>query len=138
MVKHCMILIFTFSTILFCYSQESDTIFELGQGVVDGNPIFDGDLNSFIKNNIIYPKNAVLDSVEGNVYISFWIEINGFTTDHKVLKGVRDDLDQEAVRIAKLLVFDKAATKRGQLVKIPYFIRVKFQLKDIKSNPKFP
>jgi TonB family protein len=45
-----------------------------------------------------YPQAARTDRVEGKVTLGFTVTETGRITDVKVVKGVRDDLDQEAVR----------------------------------------
>ncbi|HEX8529727.1 MAG TPA: energy transducer TonB, partial [Cytophagales bacterium] len=45
-----------------------------------------------------YPQSARTDRVEGKVTLGFTVTETGQVTDVKVVKGVRDDLDQEAVR----------------------------------------
>lgn len=45
-----------------------------------------------------YPQSARTDRVEGKVTLGFTVTGTGRVTDVKVVKGVRDDLDQEAVR----------------------------------------
>jgi TonB family protein len=47
---------------------------------------------------IRYPQSARTDGVEGKVTLGFTVTETGQITDVKVVKGVRDDLDQEAVR----------------------------------------
>jgi TonB family protein len=45
-----------------------------------------------------YPQSARTDRVAGKVTLGFTVTETGQVTDVKVVKGVRDDLDQEAVR----------------------------------------
>ncbi len=45
-----------------------------------------------------YPQSARTDRVEGKVTLGFTVTETGQVTDVKVVKGVRDDLDREAVR----------------------------------------
>ena len=47
---------------------------------------------------VSYPQAARTDRVEGKVTLGFTVTETGRVTDVKVVKGVRDDLDQEAVR----------------------------------------
>ncbi|MBD0259501.1 MAG: energy transducer TonB [Cytophagales bacterium] len=45
-----------------------------------------------------YPQSARADRVEGKVTLGFTVTETGQVTDVKVVKGIRDDLDQEAMR----------------------------------------
>ena len=51
----------------------------------------------FIKNNIDYPNSALKDSIEGRVIVAFMIDTLGATFDHNIVRGVRYDLDLEAL-----------------------------------------
>ncbi len=97
--------------------------------VVEAAPIFEGDLNSFITENIRYPISAIKDSIEGIVYVEFYIDTVGFTFDHRVLRGKRDDLDEEALRVTRLIKFDHPAKQRGKPIIVQYMVPVKFTLK---------
>jgi len=108
--------------------------------IVESMPEFNGDLKEFINQNTVFPESAIQDSIEGTVYILFWVDIDGKTTDHEVIRGIRDDLDEEALRVARLILFEKAAMQRGKPVKVSFTIPVKFYFeseeKKIKSKRK--
>jgi protein TonB len=85
-------------------------------------------LKNFIRRNIIYPESAINDSIEGNVYVAYWIDTLGQTHDHRILRGIRDDLDEEALRVTKLIRFEKPAMQLSRPIKIQYSTRVAFKL----------
>jgi periplasmic protein TonB len=58
-------------------------------------------LNSYIKNNIRYPKTAIRANVEGKVYVKFKIQKNGKIDSINVLKGIGFGCDEEAIRLIK-------------------------------------
>jgi len=91
-------------------------------------PVFSGDLALFIKENILYPQTALTDSVEGKVFVSFWVDTLGNTVDHILVSGKRDDLNKEALRVTKLIKFEKPAMQQGKPIKIKYTIPVKFRI----------
>ena len=95
---------------------------------IEEAPVFGGDLKLFIKDKVRYPQSALEDATEGTVYIGFYIDTAGFTFDHYVLRGVRDDLDEEALRVAKLIRFDSPAKQRGKPIVVHYMVPVKFAL----------
>ncbi|MBR3427774.1 MAG: TonB family protein [Bacteroidales bacterium] len=96
--------------------------------VVETAPVYGGDLNSFITDNIHYPISAIKDSIEGTVYVEFYIDTVGGTFKHRVLRGVRNDLDEEALRVTRLIRFDSPAKQRGKPIIIRYFVPVRFVL----------
>lgn len=96
-------------------------------------PIFKGDVIDFIQSQLNYPENAKKDKIEGTVYISFWVDIDGITIDHEIIRGVREDIDSEAMRIAKMIVCEKAATQRGKPIKVRFTIPFKFELPETKA-----
>lgn len=108
---------------------------------VEEAPFFKGDLGLFIRDNIRYPISAIKDSVEGTVYIGFYIDTIGITFDHSVLRGVRHDLDEEALRVTRLLTFGSPAKQRGMPIVVHYIVPVRFKLDNIEvfTHPKqFP
>lgn len=56
-----------------------------------------------IEDNLIYPEEARIDKVGGRVTIRFLVDTFGNATNIEVIKGVREDIDQEAVRLVGLL-----------------------------------
>lgn len=95
---------------------------------IEESPKFDGDLNQFIQHQLQYPKHAVMDSIEGTVYISFWIDTLGLTYDIEIAKSVRYDLDNEALRLASLIKFYKPAMQRNKPISVRYILPVTFKL----------
>lgn len=120
--------------VFFCFifncqilSQNCDSIsfFE-----VESMPYFKGDINKFITNHLIYPKKALNDSISGTVYVLFIINEDGRTFNHKVVKGIRKDMDNEALRVAKLIEFEKPAINDGKPIKYKYLVSIKFNLEE--------
>lgn len=103
---------------------------------IEEAPFYKGDLELFIKDNIHYPNSAIKDSIEGTVYIGFYIDTVGITFDHSVLRGVRNDLDEEALRVTRLLTFDSPAKQRGKPIIVHYMVPVRFTL-DKKETIRF-
>lgn len=59
---------------------------------------YDG-LYNYIATELVYPVTARSDSIEGTVQIEFKINKSGEVQDAKVLQSVREDVDQEALRL---------------------------------------
>ena len=74
-------------------------------------------IDNFLSKNIHYPQSAIKKSVEGRVIISFWINKKGGTFGHKILKSINYDLDQEALRVCRLIKFKEPAyNSKGKAV----------------------
>lgn len=91
-------------------------------------PVFDGDLIEFVQSNVNYPLSARKDSVEGRVIVAFMIDTLGNTFDAKILRSVREDVDQEALRVARLIKFDKPAMRNDRAICIRYVVPIDFNI----------
>lgn len=109
------------------FAQEQDSIEYVGVSIAEYMPVFKGNLNEFIQNSIRYPELAKFDSVQGTVVVSYWIDTTGITIDHKVVRGLRKDLDDEAIRVAKLIRYEKPAMQRGKPIKVKFIVPFEFK-----------
>lgn len=75
-----------------------------------------------------YPETAKADSLEGTVFVQFVVNTAGQVEQVKVAKGVRDDLDTEALRVVTQLNSWQPGTKNGEPVNVQYTLPIKFQL----------
>ncbi len=93
-------------------------------------PEFPGGKEAFreyIKENQIYPKEALLKKVEGVVFLSAEIDDNGNILDVSVEKPVGAGCDEEAVRLIRNVQFGKVKNK-GRRVKIRRKFKIEFKL----------
>jgi len=134
MVKIYILTILLFST-LSVYSQENDSILNkyASYSAFDITPQFNGDLDKFIKDNLVYPPAAIKEKLEGNVLISFWINIDGTTSGYLVEKGSKDFFNIEALRVAKLINFTKPAYSNDKPIRIKYYYTFRFKLPNKKK-----
>lgn len=56
-----------------------------------------------IRNNIVYPNEAIQSNIFGTVFIQFFINRYGIAIDHKVTQSVGGGCDEEALRVVKLI-----------------------------------
>jgi TonB family protein len=97
-----------------------DTVFyRIDNNIIgeDELPLFPGGdvaLMNFVKANTIYPVTAVSDSVSGRVIVRFAVGTGGCPTNISILRGIREDLDKESIRVIKLLPKFKPATSIRQ------------------------
>lgn len=77
-----------------------------GVTVVQSQPQYPGgedSLISFLKNNLRYPQEAKLAWIQGRVFVGFLIDYTGKIKDIKVLSGVNQQLDDEALRVVHMM-----------------------------------
>ncbi|NOR74035.1 MAG: TonB family protein [Draconibacterium sp.] len=93
-----------------------------------GNEAF----KKYIKDNLVYPKEALQRQIEGTVYLKVEINDNGEVLDISVEKGVGAGCDKEAVRLIKGIHYT-SVKNRGKRVKTTKKIRIEFKLPSRKS-----
>lgn len=91
-------------------------------------------LNKEIAKNLTYPPQAVKDSISGTVYLSFIIDTKGHSTEIRVIKGIREDLDKEAVRCVDLLDDWIVGRNNGKKVKMSHTIPITFSLSAVAEK----
>ena len=99
--------------------------------VVENEPEFPGGVEAlykFISKNVVYPKKALKNGIEGKVVVEFVIEANGSVTNVKVFKSVNPDLDKEAVRVVSMMPKWKPGSQGGKNVRSRFRIPINFQL----------
>jgi protein TonB len=100
--------------------------------VVEEMPSFPGgdtELMKFIYDNIQYPEIAKENNIQGRVIIRFCVTYKGGVDQVQVLKGVDPALDNEAVRVIKMLPTWRPGKQGGKAVNVWYSVPVTFQLK---------
>ncbi|TCO07753.1 energy transducer TonB [Natronoflexus pectinivorans] len=135
MVRFYMLTIF-FALAAFVNAQTLDTAKVEMIAFIEEAPFFNGNLKEFIQGELVYPLSAKKDTIEGTVVISFKIDTLGLTVNHKVVKGIREDLNNEALRVAKLIKFDRPALQKGRPIEVEYTVPVVFDLRHLKKKSK--
>ena len=101
--------------------------------LVEEKPSFNGgDANEFSKwvnSKLVYPEIAKENGVQGRVTLQFTVEADGRVTNVKVLRGVDESLDKEAVRVVSSSPKWKPGKQRDRAVKVTYTFPVIFQLR---------
>ena len=99
--------------------------------VVESMPSFPGGesaLYKYLGKSIVYPTMAQESGVQGRVYVTFVVEVDGTITDIRVLRGIGGGCDEEAVRVVKNMPKWNAGKQRGQPVRVQYNLPVRFVL----------
>ena len=101
--------------------------------VVEQKPSFNkGDANEFAKwvnARLVYPELAKENNVQGRVTLQFTVETDGRVTNVRVLRGVDESLDKEAVRVVSSSPKWEPGRQRDRAVKVTYTFPVSFQLR---------
>jgi len=100
--------------------------------VVEEMPLFPGGekaLLDFIYSNIQYPEKAKQENIQGRVILRFCINYKGGVEQVTVIKGVDPSLDNEAVRVIKMLPQWQPGKQGGKPVNVWYSVPVTFQLR---------
>lgn len=95
-------------------------------------PEFPGGMSAlarFMQTNIKYPEMAREMGISGKVYCRFVVDEMGNIGDVKVLRGVGHGLDQEAVRVIKMMPHWIPGKMNKKPVKVQYTLPVMFVLK---------
>ncbi|WP_294143084.1 TonB family protein [uncultured Sanguibacteroides sp.] len=100
--------------------------------VVDQNPVFKGNMNQWIGENVVYPEDAKKEGIEGRVYISFIVEKDGSITHVMVARSVHPLLDEEGVRVMSMMPKWSPALLEGKPVRfmMTYPITFKMQVEE--------
>ena len=142
-------LLFLLIGFLFCmgfqplYAQEirdtitqKDTVFQ----IVDIFPEFPGGtkaLYEFLRENIVSPLTPKSYSIDETVIVKFVIEKDGSVTNVNLLKSCGHPiLDEEALRVTKLMPNWKPAKTNGKPVRVHFQMPFKFQLNDDNEDNK--
>ncbi len=91
-------------------------------------PIFNGDVNAYLSKAINYPIIAVETGTQGRVYCEFVVNVDGSIVDIKVIRGVDRSLDNEALRVVKLMPKWKPGRINGKAVRVKYTLPISFKL----------
>lgn len=116
---------------------------------VDQMPIFPGGLHAmrvFLAMNVKYPREAIQSKIHGKVYVNFVVDELGDVTNIKVIKGASKVLDDEAIRVIKLMPKWEPGRMEGKAVKVSYTVPINFNMVinntnrtyfDIKGSSEF-
>lgn len=100
-------------------------------GKVDEMPTYPGGemaMCEYIGRNIKYPQRARENGIQGRVFVGLVIEKDGSISNVKVLKGIGDECDEEAVRVVKSMPRWKPGKNNGKLVRVSFCIPISFRL----------
>ncbi len=91
-------------------------------------PELPGGLNKFLEDNFKYPSKAKSKGITGTVYVSFTVNENGKVQHVKIIKGAHPLLDEEALRVTRLLPNWIPGTTDGEITSMRLNLPIKFSL----------
>jgi TonB family protein len=109
---------------------ESDEVYT----VAEQAPEFPGGyeaLQTFLATNLRYPEEAKKQKVEGDVLVKYIVKKDGSITQPIVVRGIRDDLNAEAIRLVKAMPTYKPGFEGGVPVSVHAFQMIKFRLNGV-------
>jgi protein TonB len=99
--------------------------------VVEEQPTYPGGDEArikFLQENMKYPEEAKELGVQGKVFVTFVVEVDGSITDVKVLRGIGSGCDDEAVRVVKSMPKWVPGKQRGVPVRVQFNLPINFKL----------
>ena len=94
-------------------------------------------LEEWVYQYLRYPAEAVRDGVQGRVMVEFVINKDGKVSDVKVVKGVSEELDAEAMKVVAASPKWKPGKVSGEKVRCSMTIPIEFRLEKKGGKPSF-
>lgn len=119
-------------TVVETFVQEEEIVEEEVFTIVESMPEFPGGVNAMMKylaDNTKFPPAAKANGISGKVYVTFTIGKDGKIRDAKIIRGVHDLLDKEALRVVKSMPDWSPGKQRGKAVSVSYNLPINFILK---------
>jgi TonB family protein len=111
----------------------NDTVYQ----VVEQMPEFPGGVEAmmqYVVGNVKYPQDAINEGKSGRVFVSFVVEKDGRVSNVKVMKGICESIDKEAVRVVSSMPRWYAGMHKGEPVRVRYMMPIKFQARDLTGD----
>ena len=89
-------------------------------------------LYAYFDKNLMYPKDALKDSVEGTLNVAFVIDVTGNAVEITVENSPGPSFDREAIRLVENMPLWKPATYNGSPVKSKISLPITFDVRKIK------
>ncbi len=107
--------------------EDADEIFI----IVEEQPQPKGGMKAFyehINSNIIYPAMARRMGIQGRVFVQFIVEKDGSIKQVKVIRGISDSCNAEAIRVVSISPAWKPGKQRGRPVRVKMVLPISFKL----------
>jgi len=97
----------------------------------DEMPQFEGgesEMFKYLSKNMKYPKVDLQLERQGTVFVEFVVGKNGEITEVKILRGVSETIDAEAVRVIQSMPNWLPGKQKGRAVKVRYKMPLTFKI----------
>jgi TonB family protein len=101
--------------------------------LADEQPAYPGGVEAYrtyLQQNVRYPDAAKAQGLSGDVFVSFVVDEAGRILDAEVAKGVGAGLDEEALRLVRLMPWWTPGRRAGQPVRVPATLRIRFAMQE--------
>ena len=101
--------------------------------LADEQPAFPGGVEAyraFLQKNVRYPEAAKARSLSGDVFVSFVVDEAGRLLEAEVIKGPGYGLNEEALRLVRLMPWWTPALLAGKPVRVPATLRIRFNMQE--------
>jgi len=126
-----LILFILFIEVSFVFAQDESLKAQINDQSVPNSacevaPKIIGGLDS-LQNQVHYTTEALINLIQGKVYVLVTIDTLGSPTRYKIIKGLGFGLDEEAIRVLSNIKFTPSISK-GKKVVSSWLIPVQFKL----------
>ncbi len=83
----------------------------------------------FLQDNVQYPFKAAKQNINGRVVVQFIVEKDGRVGHAKIARSVHPLLDEEALRVVRLMPKWTPGKQKGKPVRVKFNIPITFRLK---------
>jgi periplasmic protein TonB len=119
----CLLIVIFISTGLFSQKDTTTTVYEITE-VMPEFPGGQAKLYEFLNQNLILPKLNTDSQIQGKIYVKFVIKKDGSIDDIQVIKGSHEKLNEEVIRVIKLMPKWTPGLQNGQAVDVYFTLPV--------------
>ena len=84
---------------------------------------------AYLQNKILYPPKAINDNIEGRIIVQFLVDKKGNVHHAKIIKGLREDVNKEAIKAISKCRFTPAKLN-GKPIASESVIYIRFEIED--------
>ncbi len=85
-------------------------------------------LMKYLQTNMQYPTSSKEEGISGKVYVKFIIETDGSVTKAEVLRGINEELNNEALRLVRNMPKWSPGKQDGEPVRVYFNLPIYFKL----------
>ena len=101
--------------------------------LADEQPAYPGGVaayRTYLQQNVHYPDAAKAKGLSGDVFVSFVVDEAGRILDAEIAKGIGSGLDEEALRLVRLMPWWTPGRLAGKPVRVPATLRIRFAMQE--------